>query len=129
LTAEGQSFANLVAQALGSDDGNLIAYPLVGLEVESQLGVVPLNDDLGGLLDCLCTHATHVGGLSDVVNDDDVEGEILARFGGLRYSVHQFPSAVWCGDPGLAKHLGLRHLIYHVILPDDGPNDTLLDII
>jgi hypothetical protein len=39
----------------------LIADPLVGLEVERQLGVVPLNDDLGGLLDGLCSNATHVG--------------------------------------------------------------------
>jgi hypothetical protein len=54
---------NLVAQPLGGDDGNLIAHPLVGLEVERQLGVVPLNDDLGGLLDSLGTNATHLDGL------------------------------------------------------------------
>jgi len=40
---------------------HLIANPLVGLEVERQLGVVALNDDLGGLLDRLCSNATHVG--------------------------------------------------------------------
>jgi len=50
---------NLVAQALRSNDGNLIADALVGLEVESQARVVPLNDDLGGLLDGLGTNATH----------------------------------------------------------------------
>jgi hypothetical protein len=44
----------LVAETLGSNDGDLIADSLVGLEVESQLGVVTLNDDLGGLLDSLC---------------------------------------------------------------------------
>jgi hypothetical protein len=44
----------LVAQALGGNDGDLIADSLVGLEVQSQLGVVTLNDDLGGLLDSLC---------------------------------------------------------------------------
>lgn len=75
---------NLVAEALGGNDGDLIAdtfssesvgsplcsksrleknIPLVGLEVESQLGVVPLNDDLGGLLDSLGTNATHFDGL------------------------------------------------------------------
>lgn len=54
---------NLVAQALGGDDGNLVADALVGLEVESETGVVPLNDDLGGLLDGLGTDATHFGGL------------------------------------------------------------------
>lgn len=55
--------ANLVAKALGGDDGDLIAHSLVGLEVESELGVVPLNDDLGGLLDSLRTNATHFGGI------------------------------------------------------------------
>ncbi len=33
---------------------DLIADPLVGLEVESELVVVPLNDDLGGLLTVWC---------------------------------------------------------------------------
>jgi hypothetical protein len=40
---------------------HLIADPLVGLEVQRQLGVVSLNDDLGGLLDGLCSNATHFG--------------------------------------------------------------------
>lgn len=57
---------NLVAQALGGDDGDLIANALVGLEVEGQLGVEPLNDDLGGLLDGLGTNATHFGGIRGV---------------------------------------------------------------
>ena len=55
---------DLVAQALGGNDGNLIANPLVGLEVEGELGVVPLNDDLGGLLDSLGTNATHFAGFA-----------------------------------------------------------------
>ena len=54
---------NLVSEPLGGDDGNLIADPLVGLEVERQLGVVTLNDDLGGLLDGLGSDATHFGDL------------------------------------------------------------------
>jgi hypothetical protein len=54
---------NLVAEALGGNDGNLIADALVGLEVQGELGVVSLNDDLGGLLDGLGTDATHVGGV------------------------------------------------------------------
>lgn len=58
--------ADLVAQALGSNDGDLIADALVGLEVEGQAGVVPLNDDLGGLLDSLGTNATHFGGIEVV---------------------------------------------------------------
>lgn len=71
---------NLVPQTLGRNDGDLfkctlaspspctkcyaphlIANPLVGLEVKGQLGVVPLNDDLGGLLDGLSSDTTHVG--------------------------------------------------------------------
>jgi hypothetical protein len=55
--------SHLVAQALGGNDGNLIADALVGLKVESQLGVVTLNDDLGGLLDSLGTNATHFCGM------------------------------------------------------------------
>lgn len=39
---------------------------LVGLEVESELGVVTLNDDLGGLLDGLGANATHFGCLEVV---------------------------------------------------------------
>lgn len=54
---------NLVPEPLGGDDGNLIANPLVGLEVQRQLGVVTLNDDLGGLLDGLGSDATHFGDL------------------------------------------------------------------
>lgn len=45
---------NLVSEPLGGNDGDLITDPLVGLEVQRQLGVVTLNDDLGGLLDSLC---------------------------------------------------------------------------
>lgn len=44
---------NLVAETLGGNDGDLIAKTLVGLEVQGELGVVTLNDDLGGLLDGL----------------------------------------------------------------------------
>jgi len=51
--------SNLVAETLGSDDGNLITDSLVGLEVKSELWVVSLNDSLGGLLDGLSTNATH----------------------------------------------------------------------
>ena len=52
----------LVAETLGGNDGDLIADALVGLEVEGELGVVALNDDLGGPLDGLSTDATHFGG-------------------------------------------------------------------
>ena len=56
------SSSYLVAETLGSNDCDLIADSLVGLEIESQLGVVPLNDDLGGLLNGLGANASHVGG-------------------------------------------------------------------
>ena len=52
---------NLVSEPLGGNDGDLITDPLVGLEVQRELGVVPLNDDLGGLLNGLCSNATHFG--------------------------------------------------------------------
>ena len=53
---------NLLSEPLGGNGGDLITDPLVGLEVQRQLGVVTLNDDLGGLLDGLCADATHFGG-------------------------------------------------------------------
>lgn len=49
----------LVAETLGSNDGNLIANSLVCLKIEGQLWVVSLDDDLGGLLNGLGTNATH----------------------------------------------------------------------
>lgn len=55
--------AHLVAQTLAGNDGDLITDALVGLEVESELGVVTLDDDLGGLLHGLGADATHVGGV------------------------------------------------------------------
>ena len=42
--------SDLVAELLAWDDGDLLAHPLVGVEVVSQPGVVFLNDDPGGLL-------------------------------------------------------------------------------
>jgi hypothetical protein len=49
----GSRKTNLVAKTLGGDDSDLIADTLVGLEVEGELGVVTLNDDLGGSLNGL----------------------------------------------------------------------------
>ena len=53
----------LVAETLGGNDGDLIAKALVGLEVERQLGVVTLDDDLGGPLDCLLSGKKHMSEL------------------------------------------------------------------
>lgn len=55
--------AYLVPQSLRSDDRYFVAYPLVGLEIKGELWVVSFNDDLGGLLHCLCSYATHVCGI------------------------------------------------------------------
>jgi len=62
----------LVAKTLGGNDGNLIADSLVGLEIESQLGVIPLNDDLGGLLDSLSSNASHDCGCRERFVGEDV---------------------------------------------------------
>jgi hypothetical protein len=66
------SSSYLVAETLGSNDCDLIADSLVGLEIEGQLWVVSLNDDLGGLLDGLGTNATHDCGIGMVVEVGDV---------------------------------------------------------
>ncbi len=50
--------SNLVPEALGGDDSNLIANLLVGLEIQSQTGVVLFNNEPGGLFDCLGSDAT-----------------------------------------------------------------------
>lgn len=42
-----RSVADLVTKTLRSNDGDLIANTLVGLEVEGEFGVVPFDDDLG----------------------------------------------------------------------------------
>jgi hypothetical protein len=73
---------DLVPEPLGGNDGNLITDPLVGLEVERQLGVVALNDDLGGLLDGLSSDATHFGDLLCELGEEVVVG----RGGGCRVS-------------------------------------------
>jgi hypothetical protein len=45
--------ADLVAKTLGGDDGDFIAYALIGLEVESELWVVAFDDNFGRFLDGL----------------------------------------------------------------------------
>jgi len=50
---------NLVAQALGRDDGNLVADLLVDVEVKGQTRVVLLDDDARSALDGLGTDAAH----------------------------------------------------------------------
>ena len=74
------SSSYLVAETLGSNDCDLIADSLVGLEIEGQLWVVSLNDDLGGLLDGLGTNATHDCGIGMVVEVGDVVALGSIRF-------------------------------------------------
>ena len=54
----GDGVADLVAKTLGGNDGDFIADTLVGFEVEGEFWVVPLDDDLGRLLDGLRANAT-----------------------------------------------------------------------
>ena len=56
----GDETGDLVPQGLGRDQGDLLNDLLVGVEVKGKLGVVLLNDDLGGLLDGLGTDTTHL---------------------------------------------------------------------
>lgn len=49
---------DLVAQLLAGDDGDLLAHPLVGVEVVPQAGVVLLDDHPGGLLHRLRSDAS-----------------------------------------------------------------------
>ena len=57
--------AYLVAKSLASDDRDFVAYPLIGLEIECEFGIVSLNDDFGGLLDSLRANATHLDGAGE----------------------------------------------------------------
>jgi len=50
---------DLIPQWLGGDKGHFFDDPLVGVEVQRQLGVVLLDDDPGGLLDGLGSNSAH----------------------------------------------------------------------
>jgi hypothetical protein len=52
--------SDLVAKALAGDDGNLLRDTLVGIEVESEAGVVLLDNEASGLLDGLSANATPI---------------------------------------------------------------------
>ena len=64
--AHGDIPGDLVPQFLGGDDGDLLTYPLVGVEVEGETGVVLLDDDPSGLLDGLGPDTTLKHEESDV---------------------------------------------------------------
>jgi uncharacterized protein (UPF0371 family) len=69
------SQAYLVAKTLRGDNGNLVAYSLVGLEVEGEFGVVSFDDDFRRLLDGLNIELVHAQNL--VVCP--IEGQSQAR--------------------------------------------------
>jgi hypothetical protein len=50
---------NLVLQGLGQNDGDLLAYPLVCVDIDGQPGVVFLNDQLRSLPDGFSPFTTH----------------------------------------------------------------------
>lgn len=45
--------AHLISKSFRRNDGNFIAYPLVGLEIKCELGVVAFDDDFGRFLHSL----------------------------------------------------------------------------
>lgn len=62
--------ADLVAKTLRGDDGDFIAYALVGLEVKSELWVVAFDDNFGRLLDGLSRSKESVWMLSKFSGDE-----------------------------------------------------------
>lgn len=124
---------NLVPEPLGRDNGNLIANPLVGLEVQRQLGVVTLNDDLGGLLDGLSSDATHFGDLLCELGKEVVVGrgggcrvcgivaeERVGRMGSIFrqecawWSVHGGLVRIWHDDCATFPHTN-RAVSHHIL--------------
>ena len=51
---------DLVPERLGGNKSHLLDDALVDIEVQGQLGVVLLDDDLGGLLHDLGSDVTHL---------------------------------------------------------------------
>lgn len=68
--------SNLVSESLGLDLGDLRSQSLVGLEVQGQLGVVSLDQNLGGSLDGFSSNAT-----LELVYDAFLVGQGRQRFG------------------------------------------------
>lgn len=56
----GGESGDLVAEALRRDDGDLLQDLLVGVEIQSHLRVVALDDLPGRLFDGFCADATHL---------------------------------------------------------------------
>ena len=105
--------AYLVAESLASDDRDFVAYPLIGLEVESEFGIVALDDDFGGLLDGLRSNATHLDGVD--------ERCVAVRSSCLIFTeVKQ--GAVWLwAMPSFRLGAGAAHVIKMAISPVSSP--------
>ena len=54
----GSVTCDLVSQSLGLDSSDLITESLVGLEIQSKLWIITLNQGLGGTLDGLSSNST-----------------------------------------------------------------------
>ena len=89
LTAELEA-RYLVAERLGGDEGDLLDDPLVGVEVESELGVVLLDDDTCGLLHSFGSDATHGGVQREIckVITLDASGKCTSRCFQQKYQKH-----------------------------------------
>ena len=53
-----ERWSDLITKTLRGNDSNLVTDTFIGLEVQSKLGIVPLNDDLGRLFDGFCANTT-----------------------------------------------------------------------
>jgi hypothetical protein len=125
--------SDLVPQTLAGNDSDLIANPLVDLEVKAELGVVtahplvkmacrgvhrccvPLNDDLGGLLDGLRPDATHDCGVGLRFERGGVENGVVELADvvdgkSTEVGAANFRSLVWAALPEAASRNKLAYL-------------------
>lgn len=71
LAAHRSEAGDLVAQPLRLDDCDLLAHPLVGVEVGGQAAIVLLNDDTARLLDGLRANAPLLTAAAYLTKDPD----------------------------------------------------------
>ena len=101
--------AYLVPQPLAGDDGDFIAYPLVGLEIEGEFGVVALDDDFGGFLDRLRANATHFGGV--VVFKVSVETICASRGRFRNWRAGRLCAKTLCLRPNFDLYNRVKHAV------------------
>jgi len=71
----------LVTEGLGGNEGDFLNDPLVGVEIEGELGVVLLDDDTSCLLDSFGSDATH--------DSEDILEKIFIRTGHQKIGLFQ----------------------------------------